>query len=469
VSPARLLGCALAAAMLIPAATTAAAAGPPAARTASSPISWLSTGDSFSSGEGITGSGRVGDGCAQSQLAYGPRALRLLQTQRSYTVGLSAFSACTGHLTGDFYNEHLLKPGTPSGKGSLWAWTQRQAGVNAHFDVISFSFGGNDVGFPDLISDCTDTQFLSWRQVKNGPDGCHTPIADLKTRLDRLVQGTPSVPTGLPFGPHKTHLTMAQFYAHVANTRLNADGVLIVVGYPRLLAPSTGWARWRGGMCQRVSAADADELGQATEYFDQQLRTSVATAQAALTGGRTIKYVSRLDLFDADGGHSLCSPTGSEWINGLTTSLSEGQWRIQHSFHPNERGHQRTAEVVAELADQALQANTTQPAAAPVRTPPPPPIIDPAPRYEVGSSFDTDCVNAWPTAPTYTTTSIELTMSCPAVPGQFLFVQVSYPDPNFPITPSTGRISVHGRIVDIAHSAYGYTELVVSADRMTIR
>jgi hypothetical protein len=60
-------------------------------------------------------------------------------------------------------------------------------------------------------------------------------------------------------------------------------------------------------------------------------------------------------------------------------------------------------------------------------------------------------------------------MSCPAVPGQFLFVQVSYPDPNFPITPSTGRISVHGRIVDIAHSAYGYTELVVSADRMTIR
>ena len=87
---------------------------------------------------------------------------------------------------------------------------------------------------------------------------------------------------------------------------------------------------------------------------------------------------------------------------------------------------------------------------------------------EIGDEFSGDCIVAWPTAPIYTTGGIQLTMSCAGVPHQFLFVVVFYPDPNLPITPSTGTVRVHGQIVDIAESAYGYRELVVEADSVDL-
>lgn len=90
------------------------------------------------------------------------------------------------------------------------------------------------------------------------------------------------------------------------------------------------------------------------------------------------------------------------------------------------------------------------------------------PRYGIGSEFVASCINAWPTAPTYTQASIILTMRCPTTGSDYLFVQVTYPDSNFPITPSTGYVEVHGYVTDVARSGYGYRTLVVTADRMTL-
>lgn len=89
-------------------------------------------------------------------------------------------------------------------------------------------------------------------------------------------------------------------------------------------------------------------------------------------------------------------------------------------------------------------------------------------RYDIGSEFESSCINAWPTAPTYTDTSVVLTMRCPSTGADYLFVQVTYPDPSLPITPSTGYVDIHGYITDVARSGYGYRILVIAADQITI-
>lgn len=88
----------------------------------------------------------------------------------------------------------------------------------------------------------------------------------------------------------------------------------------------------------------------------------------------------------------------------------------------------------------------------------------------IGSHFDSECVVAWPTAPVTTSTSIQMTMSCDAVPeSEFLFTQVDYGDPNLPVSPDHARAHVIGTIVDIATSAYGYKELVVQASSVQVQ
>jgi hypothetical protein len=107
----------------------------------------------------------------------------------------------------------------------------------------------------------------------------------------------------------------------------------------------------------------------------------------------------------------------------------------------------------------------TTPTTAPTTTPP----TAAAPSFAVGAPFNDDCVIAWPTAPSYTSNSIEMTMSCDHVPeGQYLFTDVIYDDPSLQPTPDSGTMHVVGTVVDVARSDYGYSELVVQASHVTI-
>jgi hypothetical protein len=123
--------------------------------------------------------------------------------------------------------------------------------------------------------------------------------------------------------------------------------------------------------------------------------------------------------------------------------------------------------VIARKAETVPPSTaTTTPAAGPPPPQPTPPATSTG--FNVGDVFDTECQVAWPTAPTRTTSEIDMTMQCLNIPSDYLLVAVAYPDPNLPVTPSTGRMRVHGRIVDIAQSEYGYKELVVLADRIIL-
>src|SRR5690554_3724830 len=73
------------------------------------PVSWLSTGDSYSSGEGVFGN--RGD-CARSNDAWGRVAVSELR-ESGWFIPQVGFTACTGHMVEDFFN--------PEGSG-LYYW-----------------------------------------------------------------------------------------------------------------------------------------------------------------------------------------------------------------------------------------------------------------------------------------------------------------------------------------------------------
>jgi pimeloyl-ACP methyl ester carboxylesterase len=132
--------------------------------------------------------------------------------------------------------------------------------------------------------------------------------------------------------------------------------------------------------------------------------------------------------------------------------------------------------VVGQVLDvvRKIVAREQPPAPKPVPQPlptttatPPPATTETTPgSLQIGAVFDDDCTVAWPTAPTRTSQYIQMTMECVHLPHEYLLAVVVYPDPNFNVTPSTGRMHVHGRVVDIATSGYGFRELVVQADRV---
>ncbi|MEP7193224.1 MAG: hypothetical protein ABI903_10195 [Actinomycetota bacterium] len=457
----------------------------PAASGPSKTITWLSTGDSYSSGEGIDLTGTGTDYCAQSTKAYGPRARTILQSQRGWNMGTSAFSACSGLLTGDFYNEHEL------GKGSLWDWSQEQTSHGQRFDVVTFSFGGNDIGFDGILTACILGRVgtSTWQQAGKASQrqACKATTKSVDADIEALIAGKSPAPNAHKYGPENHVLTMEAFYRHVAEEQVAPGGVLVVVGYPRLFAPSTTWPAWRGGFCGLVGERDADLLGAAAGSLENALKGAVDRAQSGLTGGRRIEYVSRLNLFDASPSHSLCGGQLS-WMNGLSTGFWDSSARKQHAYHPNALGHLATAEQVAGLVDAAFPGTPAPPSPQTPKAPPgrpapqappqtaqappansPPPIkADGTSHFEIGDPFSDQCYVAWPTAPTHTQTTIQMTMHCAHQPAQFLFTAVVYADPNLRVTPSTGNMLVTGHIVDYATSEYGYKELVVQADQVQL-
>jgi hypothetical protein len=157
-------------------------------------------------------------------------------------------------------------------------------------------------------------------------------------------------------------------------------------------------------------------------------------------------------------------------VNRLTLGANDPVLRPERSFHPNEPGHAATAEVAAHVLDQwaASTAPTTlSPTVATAVASSTVPITT-GRRFEVGDRFDASCIVAWPFAPVRSGSGTDMRMSCLNVPGQFLFIDVHSDDRNLPITPSTGRVRVIGRIADIAESELGFRTLRVNATSVVV-
>jgi lysophospholipase L1-like esterase len=218
---------------------------------------YAALGDSFSSGVG-TGSYTLSSSCKRGVFAYP----YLVAQQRTNTT--LDFVACSGATT-----------------SSLMA-SQIQA-VTSTTSIVSVTIGGNDIGFSDLIVQCT------LGECSAALDSTRASLAGvLNPRLDTV-------------------------YSAIRNQAAIGARV-VVLGYPREFA-SFGCFGTLG-----ISATERTKANQLAEALD-----GVIAARAAAFG---FTYKSALAAFAT---HAVC--TSSPWLNGLNL------FNTTESYHPNRNGN----------------------------------------------------------------------------------------------------------------------------------
>jgi hypothetical protein len=295
---------------------------------------WLALGDSYSSGEGIPGTNDVANAEAhqgrdcQRATGDGTGATAWSVSARgtvSEQLGISDFVlvACTGATTGEL--------ATQIGEAEDRLGRDR-------WDLVTFSIGGNDIGFADVLKGCLDADNLPWSAFDPSP-GCDVNEAELRRRVDELRR------------------TLTTTYDLIAS-RVNPGGDVVVLGYPHLVEETARWDRWRRGVignCEGIQSYDVGTLRSATGYLNEQIALAVSDADGR-HGSEGIHF-HFLDIsqdpyeFNDDPGsrHALCS--ADPWLNGQTASVTSGDWRIERSFHPTQVGHDNTGRVLTTLLE----------------------------------------------------------------------------------------------------------------------
>jgi lysophospholipase L1-like esterase len=224
---------------------------------AASADQYAGLGDSYSSGVG-SGSYTLDGACKRSVYAY-PYLLAQKRPSTSLT-----FVACSGAKTSDLLANQI------------------QA-VTSTTSIVTLTIGGNDIGFANLIYQCT----LS--DCSAALDATRLGLeATLGSRLDTV------------YTTIKSHAALG--------------AKIVVLGYPRVFS---------GAACfgtLGISSTEETKANQLSDALDQVIAT-----HAAADG---VVYQSAIGAF---AGHAVCS--SSPWLNGLNL-FNSGE-----SYHPNRIGH----------------------------------------------------------------------------------------------------------------------------------
>jgi GDSL-like Lipase/Acylhydrolase family len=217
---------------------------------------YVALGDSFSSGVG-TGSYTLSSSCRRGVYAYP----WLVAQQRPNTT--LTFVACSGAKTTDLMATQI---------GS----------VTAETNAVSVTIGGNDIGFSDLIRQCT--------------------LGECSAALDSTRASLATV-----LGPR-----LDTVYTAIRGRALTAS--VVVLGYPRLFS-TVG--------CFGTLGITSTERAKANQLADT---LDLLSAQRAAAAGVT--YKTAIAAFT---GHAVCS--WSAWLNGLNLV------NTVESYHPNRNGN----------------------------------------------------------------------------------------------------------------------------------
>jgi len=217
---------------------------------------YAALGDSFSSGVG-TGSYTLSSSCKRGVYAYP----WLVAQQRTGTS--LAFVACSGAKTTDLMANQI---------GS----------VTADTTIVTVTIGGNDIGFSDLIVQCT--------------------LSDCSAALDSTRANLPTF-----LGPRLTTV-----YSAIHGRAPGATS--IVLGYPRMFSTSG---------CLGTLGISSTERAKANLLAD-----ALDTLSADRASSAGLIYQSAKTPFI---GHAVCS--SSSWLNGLNL------FNTGESYHPNRNGH----------------------------------------------------------------------------------------------------------------------------------
>ena len=220
---------------------------------------YVALGDSFSSGVG-TGSYSLSSACKRSVYAYP----YLLSQQRAGTS--LSFVACSGATTADVLSSQIL---------ALDA---------APASIVTLTIGGNDIGFANLIYQCT--------------------IADCSAALDSTRLSLESTLAS------RLDSVYAAVQGHAA-----PGAKIVVLGYPHEFGSSS---------CLGSFGVSSTERTKANQLADA-LDSTIAAHVSRFPG---VTYESAIATFAT---HAVCS--SAPWLNGLNL------FNTGESYHPTKSGH----------------------------------------------------------------------------------------------------------------------------------
>jgi lysophospholipase L1-like esterase len=317
----------------------------PAAAAAAPQKTYVAFGDSYSSGPGLEPTREPG--CGRSASNYASEIARLfgLGAERR---GRWADYSCAGAATsgGD---------AAPSVVDQI-GWAARDGALGDDTEAVTFTAGGNDgwVGKPhdalySVLEACVRAGTPCGPARRVGPLGQLLPeqlTGLLPSGLMRLVSsmlaGDDEADRWLaPDDVTATRMTSRLRPAVEAIRRRAPDATIAVVGYPRVVPPAgSGGCAGPAGLGWGLEPEEIAYLDALLAAYDRAQRVAVAELD------RTAGPVRQVDLRDASAGHDLCSGP-SAWINApILTGLGFGGG----SLHPNARGMDEIADVVAAFA-----------------------------------------------------------------------------------------------------------------------
>lgn len=306
-------------------------------------VDWVALGDSYSAGVGL--GQKVGE-CDPDSGAYGIRTyLALKDAGQIGTSSTFKSVACSGAVTGDYWTAQWP---------DLAAGGQRAA-IGSSTDIVTLTFGGNDVSFPSkvygcVLGDCGPDMYSLSAGNSGGSAVCSKLLG---------CDGPSSITWDNLFN------RLVDVYVD-ARLRMSAAGSLYVLSYPAPFSPYGG----SGTTCAVFSSSEraagnalGTRLGDTIYLAVQEANKRVADrgrpSNIAFVDWRTGTRVSQ--GYVVPGGYSgagsrfdsvenvstgLCNPADNATeMNGIITSAT------YNSMHPNVYGY---AVAAARLKTQVL-------------------------------------------------------------------------------------------------------------------
>jgi LPXTG-motif cell wall-anchored protein len=370
-------------------------------------LEYVALGDSYSSGYGLPDAAGPCD--RSSEYSYPVRI------QQSAQFGTFTDVSCAGARTRDFYTAQ---------NGS----NPRQLdALSEDTDVVTFTIGGNDLGFTDIITDCaTDGDC---RDAYGGPG-----MPDLMNKIS---------------GPVGDDIQQAMSDAAAAAP--NAE--IFVLGYPDLLPASPTGPAWTLSCMPTSLVVSSPER---TDLRAVQLALNEEIAMRASAAGATLHYV---DTYTPSVGHDLCS--SDPWVSVLNI------------YHPTVTGMLAMAllaqqAIEAQLISQCEQSTTTSTStttvstttSSPSTTTAAPPYLPPS---GTAVSSTTTVSTTTSTTTTSTTPEVATTASVPAQPAPPPTTpETTTPSDVLPAQATQPQVSVTQPVVAVTQPQVAVTQPVVA-------
>lgn len=261
-----------------------------AAASASTGPSYVSLGDSYTSGPLIPDETGTPAGCLRSTHNY-PSLV-------AGGIGAASFTdiSCQGATTANMAGSQQVPLGTnPPQLNALSSSTT----------VVTLGIGGNDIGFASIIINCTALSLTS-------PFG--SPCKNKYT-----AGGTDQLAQAISQTAPKVAAVLAAIHQRAPGARV------LVVGYPVVL-PDSGHGCWP---LVPVAYGDVPYLRGVEAGLNNMLATEAAANNATFVNTYTDSI-----------GHDFCQRTGVKWVEGLTPTSPAAP------VHPNALGEKAMAQQV---------------------------------------------------------------------------------------------------------------------------